>query len=307
MRRALSLVVATLALTPATADAHSLVRVADGELRYISADAVSLNSLTITVGSRGYRIADTTVEGGIDPGPCDPGDVDSDGYIREVFCPTRRITRIHADLGTQDDRAQVTAAVPATILGGPGRDTLTGTAQDDLINGEDGDDEVVAGAGDDKLAGAAGNDRLECGEGSDQATVDGGDTVAPTCESTGAALPPELVVKADRVAPALLLGGPRRQPLGSRLVVLATSSELGSLRGSAAVRIGRKRYRLPGVTVPVEVEGEGVDVEFSVPARLLALARRSRGPVTVRVTVVATDRDGNRTVPGVERSLTLAR
>ena len=333
MRRALFIAAVVLALVPASASAHSLVRVQNGELRYLSVDAVSLNTLTITAGPRGYRIADTTVEGGLDPGPCAPGRVDSDGYIREAFCPAARITRIHADLGNQDDRARVTAPVGATILGGPGQDALTGTAHDDLINGEDGDDAISAGAGDDKLAGAAGNDRLDggdgedvvhggagadtadCGAGADRSVADAADSLAG-CETLQTAtgddsdLPPELVVKADRVAPHLILGGSRRQRLGTSLVVLATSNELGAVRASCIVRIGGKRHRVPGVAMPVEIEGQGLDLEIALPAGVAAAARRGVAAgkrVSARVTVVATDREGNRTIPGIERSLTLTR
>ena len=330
MRRALLVAAGVLALAPASASAHSLVRVEGGELRYTSADAVSLNTLTVTASARSYRIVDSTVEGGIDPGPCAPGDVDRDGFIREVVCPARGIARVHADLGNQDDRARLAVPVPATILGGPGRDNLTGTAQGDLINGEGGNDEIAAGAGDDKLAGGAGDDRLdggagadvvhggtgvdaiECGEGPDRAAAEDGDTVAPACEDVqrgagDAGLPPELAVKADRVAPQLLLGGARRQRLGSRFTVLATSSELGTLRASATIRVAGRRFRLPGLSATVAVEGEGIDLEFSLPARIAAAARRARGGINVRVSVVASDREGNRTVPGIQRALTLTR
>lgn len=333
MKCALAVAAGVLALVPANASAHSLVRVENGELRYISADAVSLNTLTIAAGPRGYRIADPTVEGGLDPGPCAPGRVDSDGFIREAFCPATRIKRIHADLGNQDDRARVTAPVGATILGGPGRDTLTGTAHDDVINGEDGDDAIDAGAGDDKLAGSTGDDQLDgadgadvihggagkdavdCGAGADRAVADAADDLAG-CETLQTAagddsdLPPELVVKADRVAPHLLLGGSRRQRLRGPLVVLATSNELGTLRASAIVRIGRKRHRVPGVAAPVEIEGQGIDLEIALPARVVAAARRALAAgkrVNARVTVVAADREGNRTIPGIERLLTLTR
>ena len=355
MRRAAALAVLALALTPAGASAHSLVRVKDGELRYVSADAISLNTLRITATRSAYRIVDPTVEGGLDPGPCAPGDVDRDGYIREVTCPARGIERVHVDLGTQDDSARIATPVPAKILGGPGRDALTGSAQADLINGEDGDDVIDAGAGDDRASGAAGDDRMDggagadilhagtgadsvsggdgaddirsrddirdevaCGEGADALAADPADAAGADCETVTRAagsdtgLPPELVVQSDRVAPQLLLGGPVRQRAapGRRLVVLAASSEAGALRATCVVRAGRARYRLARILRRVEVDGEGLELEFALPARVRAAVLRAiasgRG-ARARFTVVAADRHGNRTVPGVSRTVTLAR
>ena len=69
----------------------------------------------------------------------------------------------------------------ATINGGSGNDSLTGTAADDTITGAAGDDTVNAGAGADLVDGGDGNDRLNAGDGQDtvfggagQDTIDGG-------------------------------------------------------------------------------------------------------------------------------------
>ena len=47
MLAATTLTLAAAALLPAAAGAHSLVRTADGEVAYLSTDAVSLNTLVV--------------------------------------------------------------------------------------------------------------------------------------------------------------------------------------------------------------------------------------------------------------------
>jgi Ca2+-binding RTX toxin-like protein len=61
----------------------------------------------------------------------------------------------------------------ATLVGGAGNDTLTGTEFDDVISGGDGNDSIVGLAGDDAIDGAAGNDSISGGQGID--TLLGGD------------------------------------------------------------------------------------------------------------------------------------
>lgn len=58
-------------------------------------------------------------------------------------------------------------AIPATLLGGAGNDTLGGAFGKDLIRGGAGDDLVTGGGGDDSLIGSDGDDRLLGGDGAD--------------------------------------------------------------------------------------------------------------------------------------------
>lgn len=60
-----------------------------------------------------------------------------------------------------------TLAIPATVNGGAGNDSLTGGDAGDLLNGGTGDDLITGGAGNDKLYGNDGKDRLTGGLGAD--------------------------------------------------------------------------------------------------------------------------------------------
>src|SRR4051812_22361702 len=98
MRRGLLIALLAAALAPATADAHSLVRVNGTELSYQSVDATSLNSLTVEPAGTEIHIRDPTVDGGMDQGTCRPGDVDSNGYVIEAFCTAASIQSVRIDV-----------------------------------------------------------------------------------------------------------------------------------------------------------------------------------------------------------------
>lgn len=319
------------------ASAHSLVRVEQNQLRYISADTTSLNNVTIRDTGSAYRITDPTVDGGMDAGPCTPLQVDSNGWVTEVECSKSGIATLRVDIGERDDTAKIEVSLPATVLGGPGNDTIDGTPLTDVMNGEAGNDTVVAEAGDDTVTGGDGDDSidggegkdvlhggdgadtvkagpgdddirtrdtvadtLDCGEGTDTVAADELDNVPPeaACETVQRAAgtpdtgqPQETVVKADRTAPLVRLGGAIRQR-ARRVWLLAAASESGSLEVACTVRAGGRRYRLKRKTVAIPVDGAGVRVTFAVPARAAAAARR--GGASARFTVRARDRAGNR-------------
>ena len=80
----------------------------------------------------------------------------------------------------------------APTPGGPGNDTLRGTAGADKLYGKGGNDKLfglagndllVGGSGNDLLTGGPGVDRLLCGPGRDTANADSKDKVAKDCES----------------------------------------------------------------------------------------------------------------------------
>jgi Ca2+-binding RTX toxin-like protein len=57
--------------------------------------------------------------------------------------------------------------LPATIVGGPGKDILAGAMGDDALDGGPGNDTLVGGRGDDSLDGGSGKDKLFGGDGDD--------------------------------------------------------------------------------------------------------------------------------------------
>src|SRR5436309_3087464 len=59
------------------------------------------------------------------------------------------------------------AALAATINGGPGDERLKGTRFADTIDGNGGNDRIRGLAGDDQLTGGPGNDRVFGGQGND--------------------------------------------------------------------------------------------------------------------------------------------
>jgi hypothetical protein len=150
------------------------VRAGGGELAYLSEDAVSLNQLTVKrVGSQ-IEFRDPTVDGGLDPGSCDPGDItnDANAWIISVRCPTAGVNRLRIDLGDREDGAVVAVDLPVRLLGGPGADKVETGAGADAVSGDDGDDVLAAGAGADQVNAGDGDDEVRAGAGND--VVQGG-------------------------------------------------------------------------------------------------------------------------------------
>jgi Ca2+-binding RTX toxin-like protein len=202
-------VLAATAAAPAAAGAHAIVTVDGDAVRFSSRDAISRNTLTVTTEGSQVRFSDPSVDGGIAPGPCEPGAVDPDGFIREVLCPLRPATRLVIDVADREDSVTVRAAVPAVVLGGPGADvlvasdaatTLDGGVGDDRLTGGAGADVLDGGAGIDVLDGGAGDDevrardgvadRVACGGGSDRGLADAVDAVDLDCEAVDGATAP---------------------------------------------------------------------------------------------------------------------
>ena len=117
-------------------------------------------------------------------------------------CHRLRVRRIRAiaTLLVLSTLALAGAVLAAVVPGGPGNDTLRGTARADTLYGKGGNDRLfglggndrlVGGIGNDILTGGGGADRLSCGPGRDIANADARDVVAHDCETVrGVPKPP---------------------------------------------------------------------------------------------------------------------
>jgi len=157
------------------------VRKEGTDLAYISSDAVSLNTLTVKRSGANIEFSDPTVEAGLDPGPCSPGDVtdDASAWLIQVFCPAAGASRVRIDLGDREDVLIATVDLPLAVLGGTGADKLTAAGGADSLAGGDGDDVISAGGGDDQVNSGDGDDEIDGGAGADVVEAGlGVDTVA---------------------------------------------------------------------------------------------------------------------------------
>jgi hypothetical protein len=311
---------AALAVAPAAAPAHSLVRPSPGVVAYLSADATSLNTLVVRASGSRIEFRDPTVDGGMDPGSCTPGDIsaDANSWIIQTFCPAAGVRSVRLDLGEREDTATVSVDIPATLLGGPGADRLTGgPAADQLSGGDDalagggGNDLVVGGIGVDELSGDAGDDDIRardgiqdlvrCGTGADKVDADTLDEVDPDCESvvrTLTAAPPGSGGTRDRVAPRLEVGAPARKHIRrTRTIrVFASSTESGFVAASGSLTVDGLALPLKVVRRQIAVAGGGAELAVKLTSsqwRQSLKALKRRRSVVVRLAVVATDRAGN--------------
>jgi RTX calcium-binding nonapeptide repeat (4 copies) len=321
--RRTALVVLVLALLPASAEAHSLVRIGGDGVSYLSADATSLNTLNVRMAGQRIEFSDRTVDGGIDPGTCDPGAIsdDANAWIVQVFCSRERLTTARIDLGEREDRATIELPLPVTVLGGPGSDVLRTGSPADTIDGGDGNDDLGAGGGSDVLDGGLGYDvlrgdagddqlrvadglldRVECGAGRDRVDADTLDDVAIDCEdvSRRPVVPPaDAGTTDDRTGPRVESGGRTRQRLGrGRIQLLATSSERGFLAASGFLDVAGISLPLQSDRRRVAVAGGGVELTVRLKGRRLRQCRkavRRNRPCSIRMWAVGTDLAGNST------------
>jgi hypothetical protein len=323
MRRVvmLSAVAAALA-APGDARAHSILRYSGADLTYVAEDATSANRLTIGLAGRELNLRDPTSDGGIDPGPCRPGEIsdDANGWILQAFCPRADVARIRLDLGEREDVSTLGVDVPATVSGGDGADRITTGSPDDQQSGDGGNDQLGGGGGRDVLDGGRGSDRLDggagddelrvrdgerdavtCGPGTDRVDADQLDETAGDCEAvsrTATPPPPDGGDPDDRTAPRVDAGAATLQRMGTRwrIRVAATSSERGALATSGFLDVNDTSLPLKGSRKPLPLAGGGVELTLTLGRREIAQCRRAfrkgRRPIA-RVSVVATDAAGN--------------
>ncbi len=318
VRRFLLLLIVLLAL-PASASAHSLVRPGGGVVSYLSQDATSLNELIVR-GADGGRVEflDRAVDGGIDPGSCAPGELNTVGYIVQVFCPAGPVQRIRVDLGDREDSATITVGIAMSVLAGTGADRVTSGSGADELDGGTGNDALVGGAGNDVIVGGPGADELDggegddrigasdgeadtvrCGAGTDTVEADGSDTVAEDCEVVTRTSVVPVTGGADEPGPPVLaVGAPvlQRGVKNAVIRVFATASEPATLSASGFLEAGG--LQLPIVRLPakdVTVGGGGVVLGYKLTGRLWKVASKalSKGKKSrVGLSVVATDPGG---------------
>lgn len=280
------------------------MRESGSEISLVASDATSLNTLTVRLAGPRISLRDPTVDGGMDVGSCEPGEVNARGLVVEALCRLAGVTRLRLDVGDRED--SVTSAglpVPVVLLGGGGADTLTTGSAGDDVRGGPGEDRIDTGAGEDAVDVRDGlADQVSCGDGTDAVEADTADAVAGDCERvtrTQTSPPPGSDPAApDRTAPRLDVGGATVQRLRrSRTIVLtATANEEGTIAASGYVEIAGVRRPVRSREVDLELAGDGVRIPVRLSRSLARRARRAlrRGRrVTARLDVVATDVAGN--------------
>jgi hemolysin type calcium-binding protein len=307
--RALLLAMVVLAALPASAAAHAVIRIDGDTIVYSARDATSASTVTATVDDGNVRIADTTVDGGIDPGRCDPEQVDDRGYIIVVVCPRDAPTRLLLDVGPRDDVVEIREAAGATpmateVPAGAGNDRVNGGGGPDRIDGGAGQDQLDGRGGDDELVGRDGTvEVVGCGDGADRAFLDVADVADSSCETVerGDAPPPSEEPPPpprDGTPPKI---DPRAQDTARfarrrSLSVQAAVDEKAGLSASATVRVGRKRIRLVSPQQRADTPGELVRLTLRASpraTRMLLSALRGRRRLYAVVTIVAIDDASN--------------
>lgn len=165
----------TLPLTSQVAPllAQGTVKV-DGQTLTFLAGWHQVNKVTIThvlVNHTPYYRVEDSVK--ITPGPgCSPS------ADTRVWCKAIGITRMHLDVRNFDDSVRSNTSISSVMLGGAGRDTLTGGSRADRLYGQAGDDTLSGGGGNDELSGNTGDDVIKGDTGVDLLNGnDGADTM----------------------------------------------------------------------------------------------------------------------------------
>lgn len=315
MRAALLALLLSAAL-PATAAAHGEIRIAGGELVYLSEDSASASQLEITGDPLQIRIYDPGAIGGIQAPPaCKEGQVDGSGLVVEWTCPATGVIRIGAEVGPSEDAAVVRSGFPVRLHGDSGADGLRTGEGSDVLRGRDGNDRlfsegghdllepgagadvVSAGPGDDDVHAADGErDSVSCGPDRDQVSADQFDVIDADCEEVlrERVEPPLAPAEGDTAAPSLRVSGAARQRAG-RVRLRARSAEAGDVSVSAILAVGGLNLRVPVVTRRLEA-GRTRTIALQLSRSQVRRVRRARRARLV-VTVVASDRAGNATRP----------
>jgi Ca2+-binding RTX toxin-like protein len=160
MKRAISILLAILAAQAATV-AHAETT----SYTVVLAGGTAQNMIHIWLMPDGYSyVIDSAVPLEVGGTICE----NTPGNPNELICKAPLVAGFEVNAGPGGDSVAVAAAVaiPVTMRGGPGGDTLVGGS---------GPDKLIGGAGNDHLSGRAGDDLIFGGPGSDTITGGSGD------------------------------------------------------------------------------------------------------------------------------------
>jgi Ca2+-binding RTX toxin-like protein len=163
MKKLLSIVLAVLA-AQAPAPALGTAQAPTYTVLLAGGDEANTIRIWLTADGRDYVI-DSVVPLEVGGEVC----ANPPGNQNELVCDAPSIAGFEVNAGAGSDSVTVARAiaVPVTMRGGAGDDTLIGGSGPDKLEGGDGNDRLVGGRGDDVLYGGSGKDVLIGGRGDD--------------------------------------------------------------------------------------------------------------------------------------------
>ena len=136
-----------------------MVRIGGDTVRYLSADATSLNTLIVRIAGERIEFSDRTVDGGIDPGTCDPGAIIRAPWIVQVLCSRERLdAAADRPRRARGQRRRSTCRCRSSCSVAPAPTCCARRRSADRVEGGDGNDDVAAGGGNDVVDGGLGYD-----------------------------------------------------------------------------------------------------------------------------------------------------
>jgi len=161
MKRAILILLATLA-----AQTAMVARAETTSYTVVLAGGTAQNMIHIWLTPDGYSyVIDSAVPLEVGGTVCE----NTPGNPNELVCKAPLVAGFEVNAGPGDDSIAVAAAVaiPVTVRGGPGNDTLGGGGGPDKLIGGVGNDQLSGHAGNDLIFGGPGNDTITGGNGND--------------------------------------------------------------------------------------------------------------------------------------------
>ncbi len=161
MKKAILILLAILAAQTATA-----ARAESSTYTVVLAGGTAQNMIHIWLTPDGFSyVIDSAVPLEVGGTVCE----NTPGNANELVCKAPLVAGFEVNAGSGDDSVAVSSAVaiPVTMRGGPGRDTLVGGSGADKLLGGEGNDHLAGRGGNDVIFGGLGNDSLYGGSGED--------------------------------------------------------------------------------------------------------------------------------------------